>query len=133
MPDDLANLLFTRELQRRLERAGAGTSAVAAHPGWTRTDLQRNSGLARLFNPVLAMEPWQGALPTLYAATSADARGGEYYGPDGLMGMRGYPRRGTPTKASQDPSAARRLWEMSEDQVGIRFSLPADDATFAAA
>ena len=63
----LANLLFTYELQRRLEAAGADSQVLASHPGWTGTDLQRHSGLIRALNPLFSMKPWQGALPTLFA------------------------------------------------------------------
>ena len=65
----LANLLFTFELQRRFDAEGLDLTAVAAHPGWTGTDLQRNSWLARTAGLFIAMRPAQGALPTLRAAT----------------------------------------------------------------
>ena len=117
----LANLLFTYELQRRLEAGGAATRATAAHPGWTGTDLQRNTPLFRFFNPVFAMKPPQGALPTLRAATDPDAPGGTFYGPHGLGGMRGYPIPASSNEASRDEAAARRLWEVSEELTGVRF------------
>ncbi len=119
----LANLLFTFELQRRLDRAGAGTLAVAAHPGWTGTNLQRHAGLFEALNPFLAMKPWQGALPTLYAATAAEARGGAYYGPKGIMEMRGYPQRVDSTPESKDEQVAKRLWEVSEELTGVQYAL----------
>ena len=52
---------------------------TAAHPGWTATDLQRTAGVARLFNPYLAMKPADGVLPTLRAATDPAAAAGEYF------------------------------------------------------
>jgi len=119
----LANLLFTYELQRRLEATGNGTIATAAHPGWTGTNLQRTTGLFRAMNPIFAMRPWQGALPTLYAATG-DAPGGAYIGPDGMGEMRGYPRRVESSGASHDAEVARRLWEVSEELTGVRYELP---------
>jgi NAD(P)-dependent dehydrogenase (short-subunit alcohol dehydrogenase family) len=70
----LANLLFAYELERRLARSGIGTFATAAHPGWTSTNLQRYASLFRALNPFFAMTAEQGALPTLYAATSSDVR-----------------------------------------------------------
>jgi NAD(P)-dependent dehydrogenase (short-subunit alcohol dehydrogenase family) len=118
----LANLLFTYELQRRLEAAGAETIAVAAHPGWTATNLQRSSGFFKAMNPLFAMKPWQGALPTLYAATAEDVSGGEYYGPGGLTGMRGWPKRVGSNPASQDVQVAGRLWEVSEELSGVRYT-----------
>ncbi len=120
----LANLLFTFELQRRLDAAGAGTLAVAAHPGWTATNLQRHTGAGNLFNPVFGMKPWQGALPTLYAATAPEAEAGAYYGPKGLLEMRGFPGKVGSTAESRDEHKARRLWEVSEDLTGVRFELP---------
>jgi NAD(P)-dependent dehydrogenase (short-subunit alcohol dehydrogenase family) len=117
----LANLLFTAELQRRLKKAGAGTSALAAHPGWTATNLQDENPLIRFLNPLLAMKPWQGALPTLYAATADEARPGEYYGPGGLTEMRGYPSVARRAKNARNREDAARLWGVSEKLVGIEY------------
>lgn len=117
----LANLLFTYELQRRLEAAGSPTIAVAAHPGWTATNLQQFMGLARLFNPVFAQKPPQGAWPTLYAATAADVEGGQYFGPGGFQEIKGHPKRVESNARSHDQELARKLWQLSEDLVGLRF------------
>lgn len=115
----IANMLFTLELQRRLEEAGASTLATACHPGWTSTNLQKTSPLFRWLNPLFGMKPWQGALPTLYAAVSPDAVGGGYYGPDGIGTMRGYPAANKPAAISTDAEAARRLWQLSEQLVDL--------------
>ena len=109
----LANLLFTAELQRRLESAGAELIAVAAHPGYTGTNLQQHSGPARFLN-VLAQNAEKGALPALYAATAPSVRGGDYFGPDGFAEMRGYPKRVDSSAAAKDAQVAQRLWEVSE-------------------
>ena len=119
----LANLLFAYELQRRLDRAGIETMSVAAHPGYTGTDLQRYSGFLRLLNPLLAMPTWRGALPTLYAATASGAEPGGYYGPDGFGELRGYPTRVGSSSESTDEAVAARLWQVSEDLVGLKFTL----------
>ncbi len=116
----IANMLFTLELQRRLTEAGSTTLVAACHPGWTGTNLQKNSPLFRWLNPLLSMKPWQGALPTLFAAVSPDVVAGGYYGPDGLGTMRGYPAPNKPAAASTDAEAARRLWELSETLVGVK-------------
>ena len=121
----LANLLFNLELQQRLEAAGSPMLAVACHPGWTSTDLQRHSGLIRFFNPFFGMKPPQGALPTLYAATSDEVVANGYYGPHGWMQMRGHPVAVESTDAAKEVETARRLWEMSEEMTGVRFDLPA--------
>jgi len=115
----LANLLFTHELQRKLDAAGVGTIAVASHPGWTATDLQRYNLLFRVLNPVFAMKPGMGALPTLRAATADDVRAGEYYGPGGFGEVRGHPKRVEPDPASHDEGIARRLWTVSEKLTGV--------------
>ncbi|WP_243360833.1 oxidoreductase [Fundidesulfovibrio terrae] len=114
----IANLYFAGELQRR---HGKGLTVTAAHPGWTATNLQKNMCLSRPLNRMFAMEPWQGALPTLYAATSRDLRGGEFVGPDGCTGLRGYPAVAKPNKRSQDQDMARRLWDTSEELTGVRY------------
>jgi NAD(P)-dependent dehydrogenase (short-subunit alcohol dehydrogenase family) len=120
----LANMLFTLELQRRLAKAGATTLAASCHPGWTATDLQRHSGLVRFLNPFFSMKPWQGALPTLYAAISNDVVGAGYYGPDGFMQARGYPTRNEPKEIAKDGAVAKRLWQASEKMTGVEFDLP---------
>lgn len=120
----LANQLFTLELQRRLEAAGSPVLVTAAHPGWTATDLQRTTALVRFFNHFIAMAPPQGALPTLRAATDPEAAGGDYYGPNGFLQMRGYPIRIDMVKLAQDRTDAARLWEVSEDLTSVRYGLP---------
>jgi len=120
----LANQLFARELQRRLRAAGSSVLVTAAHPGWTRTDLQRTSRVASFLNPFVGMKPPQGALPTLRAATDPTATDADYYGPDGWLQMRGYPVRIDMVKRSRDASVAKRLWEVSEELTGVRYELP---------
>src|SRR6478672_502208 len=88
----LANLMFTYELARRLSGAGT-TIAVAAHPGLAATELTRNSpAVAASFYARVTQNPTMGALPTLRAATDPGVLGGQYYGPGGLFGTRGYPK-----------------------------------------
>jgi NAD(P)-dependent dehydrogenase (short-subunit alcohol dehydrogenase family) len=116
----VANLLFTYELGRRLAAAGVDTLVVAAHPGWTTTNLQQHSAL-RFLNPLFAQGPEMGALPTLYAATAPEAKGGAYYGPEGFMQMRGYPVEVSATERSRDPVDAQKLWTISEQLTGVRF------------
>src|SRR6476646_5298587 len=89
----LANLMFTYELQRRLSGAGT-TIAVAAHPGFAHTELTRNSpAIAAFFYArIMSQNAAMGALPVLRAATDPAVLGGQYYGPGGLFGARGYPK-----------------------------------------
>jgi len=65
-----------------------------------------------------------GALPALYAATAADVAGGEYYGPDGWQGLKGYPSRTQSSDDSYDPDVAATLWAMSEELTGVRYRWP---------
>ncbi len=118
----IANMLFTLELQRRFQQAGLSTIATSAHPGWTATNLQRTSPLFRMFNPLFAMRPPQGALPTLHAAVAKEAEPGGYYGPHGLGTIRGYPVPNKPAETSLDGQLAARLWTASEDLVELRWS-----------
>jgi NAD(P)-dependent dehydrogenase (short-subunit alcohol dehydrogenase family) len=121
----LANLLFTYELQRRLAGADAATVALAAHPGVTRTELTRY--LPGWMQAASVIMPFQGAamgaLPTLRAATDPAARGGEYYGPDGIGELRGYPRRVGSSARSHDAGTARRLWDESVRLTGVSYPL----------
>lgn len=117
----LANLLFTYELQRRLGEAGVETIAVAAHPGWTATNLQDNSKLFKSLNPLFAQKPAMGALPTLYAATVDDVRGGEFFGPSGLGEMRGFPKKVRSNARSHDAEVAGRLWDVSTELTKVEF------------
>lgn len=120
----LANLLFSYELQRRLTTAGLSTVAVAAHPGWTKTNLTQHTGtIIRLLDALIGQTASMGALPTLYAATAPDVSGGEYFGPGSFGEMRGYPGKATSNEASHDVEAARRLWAVSEDLTRIKYPL----------
>jgi NAD(P)-dependent dehydrogenase (short-subunit alcohol dehydrogenase family) len=122
----LANMMFVLELQRRLTAAGSKIRVTAAHPGWTATDLGRTSFLVgRLINPLLAMKPEKGALPTLRAAVDPDAAGGSYWGPSGFRGMNGYPALAKISDRAKDETVAARLFDESELLTGVSFALPA--------
>jgi NAD(P)-dependent dehydrogenase (short-subunit alcohol dehydrogenase family) len=133
----LANLLFTYELQRRLAAAAAAsatsagdgaaeTVALAAHPGYSRTELMRNSplvfrALTTAVDPLVAQGAAMGALPTLRAATDPAVRGGEYFGPRGPFESRGYPRVVRSNRRSHDEDAQRRLWEVSQELTSVTY------------
>lgn len=63
----------------------------------------------------------QGALPTIFAATSPEAVSGQYYGPDGLNGIWGYPTSATVSPWAKDMNTAKRLWETSKQLTNVRF------------
>jgi NAD(P)-dependent dehydrogenase (short-subunit alcohol dehydrogenase family) len=125
----LACLMFAFELQRRSEEAGWGVTSIAAHPGVSRTDLLHNApgrhsaqGILRTFLWFLFQPVAQGALPTLFAATSPEARGGGYYGPDRLSETRGHPTEAQIPRQALEKHVARKLWEVSEKLTGISFN-----------
>jgi NAD(P)-dependent dehydrogenase (short-subunit alcohol dehydrogenase family) len=124
----LACLMFAFELQRRSEAGGWGIASIAAHPGISRTDLLHNApgrwsivGMARTFLGFLLQPASQGALPTLFAATSSQAKAGAYYGPDRLGETRGYPTLSKIPQQAMDAAVASRLWGISEELTGCRF------------
>ena len=117
----LANLLFTYELQRRFEDAGIPTIAAAAHPGWTVTNLQVHWRMLRVLNPFIGQKPIMGALPALYAAAAPDVQGGDYYGPNGWLGLRGHPIKVPSSDSSYDTVVAAKLWTVSEELTGVRY------------
>ncbi|MBO0681487.1 SDR family NAD(P)-dependent oxidoreductase [Mycolicibacterium sp. S2-37] len=116
----LANLLFTYELQRRL--TGRNTSALAAHPGASSSELARHlpAVVQRAFRP-LEQSTEMGALPTLRAATDPAALGGQYYGPDGLFQTGGHPKVVASNDRSHDVAMGQRLWTVSEQLTGVAF------------
>ena len=124
----LANLLFTYELDRRAREAGLPLTAVAAHPGYSATHLlsygqtmKGKGGLTSILDATMratAQSAAMGALPTLMAAT-ATLPSGTYAGPNGIGEWRGTPHVVTSSRLSRHPKAARRLWEISEETVGL--------------
>ncbi|MDT0123087.1 oxidoreductase [Paenibacillus sp. RRE4] len=117
----ISNLYFTYELARRLNKDGNHPRITAAHPGWTATDLQRNSALMSGMNKFFAQRVEMGVLPTLRAAFDENAKAGEFYGPSGIMNMRGYPVAHSSNKRSYDKARARELWKRSEEMTGVKF------------
>jgi NAD(P)-dependent dehydrogenase (short-subunit alcohol dehydrogenase family) len=123
----LANLLFTLELQRRLEAAGCAVEAHAVHPGWASTSLQGHTSsrmervLMAVGNRVIAQSDEMGALPTLYAATQPNLPGASYTGPGGYQELRGHPKAAGRSVAAADTESAARLWELSERLTGVSF------------
>ena len=123
----LACLMFTYELQRRLEKAGyQQTISVGCHPGIAMTDLSRNMSkfqyylLKYTLAPFMAQSPKNGALPTLLAATG-DVKGGEYFGPTGFNELKGKPGKVPSSELSKDEQVAKKLWEVSEKLVGFDY------------
>ena len=124
----LAMLVFALELQRRSEECGWGLQSVAAHPGWSRTNIIPNgmgSGggslkatLAELVFNLVAQPAEVGALPILFAAMAPEAEGGRYYGPSGWGETRGVPGPGRVFPNATEAQAGPRLWDLSERLTG---------------
>jgi NAD(P)-dependent dehydrogenase (short-subunit alcohol dehydrogenase family) len=114
----LANLLFTRELQRRLSAYGSNALSVAAHPGIVRTGLFGHvDGVAGfgmdIGSRIVGQDVSRGVLPSLFAATQ-DIPGASLVGPSGFRQLRGYPAVVKSAKNGHDADRARRLWSLSE-------------------
>ena len=107
----LANLLFTLELKKRLAAHAPGVLAVAAHPGYTATNLQYGAGphaVMAVMNGLLAQDVRVGAQPQLYAALGADIESGDYCGPVGMMSGAAAKNKRAPR--AEDEAAAAALW-----------------------
>ena len=124
----LAMLMFALELQRRSDAGGWNLMSNAAHPGWARTELITNGPGSGLFSfasqfvaPLLSHSAESGALPTLFAATSQQAKGGGYYGPNGLSELKGSPAPARIMLQARDAAAAARLWDISGQLTRVSF------------
>jgi NAD(P)-dependent dehydrogenase (short-subunit alcohol dehydrogenase family) len=132
----LAEMLFALELDRRSRAAGWGIVSNTAHPGLTLTNLQTSgwnmgrdkpSARTAVFRqtskvfPFLVQQPRTGALPALYAATSPDARGGAFYGPDGFAHLTGGPTEQKLYRAAADHDSASRIWAEAERLTRVSF------------
>jgi len=120
----LANLFFAYELDRQLKANSIGITVVAAHPGWTKTNLQRHAGffMQRIMDNIIGQKVEIGALPILRAATDTNVKGGEYFGPTRWKELRGYPELVTSSDKSYDKQIAKRLWEVSEKLTNINYN-----------
>jgi NAD(P)-dependent dehydrogenase (short-subunit alcohol dehydrogenase family) len=126
----LANLLFTAELARQAAEHGSNLLATAAHPGTSHTNLA-TSGPAtgssvmrvgsRISDRFFSQSDAMGALPQLYAATMPDVAPNSYYGPDGFLEQRGYPKPVGRTKKAASAEDAKRLWALSEELTGVTY------------
>jgi NAD(P)-dependent dehydrogenase (short-subunit alcohol dehydrogenase family) len=121
----LANLQFTSELQRRLRAAGSKLRAVAAHPGYSHTNLQGHSGrrigdaLMSVGNR-LASDADFGARQTLYAI-SQDVAGNSFIGP--AFGTFGRTKPVGRSPLAKRGATAAALWELSERLTDTKFPL----------
>ena len=125
----LAMLIFAFELQRRSDAAGWGLMSNAAHPGYARTDLIPNGpggrGLmwqvSKSLQPLISHSAAAGALPTLFAATSPQAKPAGYYGPNWFYELKGPPVPAKVMPQARDAAVAARLWDVSAALTGVSF------------
>jgi len=125
----LSNLLFTYELQRKLEAAQKETIAAAAHPGVAKTNLGRylqRRFLVRILMPLfnlMVQDQAMGALPQIRACVDPGVKTGEYYGPDGRREFKGYPVIVASNDASHNSVDSAKLWEESEKLTGVTYNI----------
>lgn len=130
----LVNLLFTRELARRLKLINSNIITAVAHPGYANTNLQlvaatKKSGklkavelqVTKLLNTVLGQSAANGALPQIAACTWTDTDSGDYFGPQGFLEARGKPKKVGMNKLAQNSELAQRVWRASEELTGVTF------------
>ena len=117
----IANLYFTYELAKKLNHEKKDIKVTAAHPGWTRTDLQKHSWYMLMLNPLFSQGADQGVLPTLRAAFDPNAHSGEYFGPSRFFEMHGSPIAVKSNERSHDAEASKKLWEISEQLTNIKY------------
>ncbi len=127
----LANLLFAFELDRKFKEHEVDALAMGVHPGYTATNLQSSgpsldgwslfSILYKFTNTLFAQSVEMGALPLLYGAVGPDVNGGDYVGPRGFFGMRGYPGRTEASDTACDEDLAKELWVRSEELTGVTY------------
>lgn len=124
----LANLLFAQELDKRLKASGAKTISLSSHPGRADTNLY-SLGSGKQAGPFMKIlklmigtqSAAMGALPSAYAATHPELKGGEYIGPDGKGGNKGFPEVDRSAFKRYDSAIADRLWKVSESLTGVSY------------
>lgn len=126
----LATSMLALELDRRARVGGWNVVSAAAHPGFSRTNLQTTGpmhGKGDGFNfsdfaskiPGFSQDAAGGALPTLRAATDPGAKGGDYFGPGKRFGLVGPPKRTAVPKRANDRPTIDGLWRESERLTGV--------------
>jgi NAD(P)-dependent dehydrogenase (short-subunit alcohol dehydrogenase family) len=125
----LADLMLAHELEHRFVAAGSPLRAMAAHPGYSATNLQSRTesvqdALMGLGNRFFAQSAAMGALPELYAATVPDLPGGVYVGPDGWGESYGHPIPVGSKAASHDRDVQRALFRACEELTGVTVKVP---------
>ena len=116
----LADIIFALELEKRLRSNGFQIISMAAHPGFSKTDLQKNMDTDMLASLEL-MTAKEGAQPTLAACLREDAKGGQYWGPDGHDEQKGKPALAKIDVAALDQNLNAKLWDWAKESTGVNF------------
>ena len=124
----LSNMLFGRELQRRLSAAGKETISVLAHPGFSATNLQEGpadgggftGNMMKSFLYMMCQPQEDGALPQIMAATAEGVKGDEYYGPEKMR--KGAPKKVDFPASGKNMGAAKNLWDVSVELTGVDYA-----------
>ncbi len=122
----LSNLMFARELQRRLSEAGSAKRSYGVHPGVSATDLfaRTETPLDKISKPFIRLvgqSPFHAAYSSLFAATDPNADPAVYWGPTRWMGSQGPVQPSPSTNLSQNRELWRRLWKESERLTGVSY------------
>jgi NAD(P)-dependent dehydrogenase (short-subunit alcohol dehydrogenase family) len=116
----LADLVFALEFEKRLRANGYQTMSLAAHPGYSKTDLQKYMDKDMLSSLEL-MTAKEGAQPTLAPCLREDAKGGQYWGPDGPNEQKGKPALAKIDAAALDENLNAKLWDWANETLGVKF------------
>ncbi len=116
----LADIIFALEFERRLRKNGNQTISLAAHPGFSKTDLQKYMDKDMLASLEL-MTAKEGAQPTLAACLREDAQGGQYWGPDGPNEQKGKPAIANIDAAALDEKLNAKLWDWAKKETAVNF------------
>jgi len=116
----LADLIFTLEFDKRLKANGYQIKSLAAHPGFSKTDLQKNMNKDVLASLEL-MTAKDGAQPTIAACLLEEAKGGQYWGPDGPNEQKGKPALAKIDSAALDDQLNAKLWEWANQATDVKF------------
>jgi NAD(P)-dependent dehydrogenase (short-subunit alcohol dehydrogenase family) len=125
----LANLMYGLELARRLDAADSRVISVTAHPGYSATNLQSTGPtgffklLYKVTNALMAQPAAAGAVPEVLAAAGTEARNGAYYGPNKFGDTRGPVGDSGISDAARNEEGASRLWALSEELLGVKFTV----------
>ena len=116
----VADLIFALEFEKRLRQNGNQLISLASHPGFSKTDLQVNMDKDML-NSLELMTAKDGSQPTLSACLRPDAKGGQYWGPDGPNEQKGKPALAKIDSAALNEKLNAKLWNWTKEVTNANF------------